>query len=468
VSITQADFTSFLDWLGQQSGNGVVVETVQQVIGGAVQPAVQGPALPPPPNGTNALHNASLELDTNADHAPDCWQFDGFGNNSFTWTRTTDAHTGTYAERVDVSNYSSGDNKLMVENDLGDCSPTVTPGRQYQLTTWYKSSVPVSFVVFRRDSQWAFGYWVASPTFPATSSWAQASWVTPVIPSGTNGLAFGLTLDSNGSLTVDDAGFDDSAATGGADTTPPTVTLTAPANGTTVAGVVHITASASDNVAIDHLEFLVDGSVVGTQVWAPAAYDWNSRTVTNGNHTIRARAVDTAGNATTTPAITVFVGNQFANLLQNPSLEAATGSTPTCWLLGGYGTNTFTWTRTSDAHTGSFAENLSVTSLTTGDRKLVNAQDSGACAPAIIAGHTYTATAWYKSTVQPYFFLYYRNSAGSWVYWIQSTKLAIASSWTQGSFTTPVVPAGATNISIGMGVDRVGSLTMDDFGLVDN
>ena len=58
------------------------------------------------------------------------------------------------------------------------------------------------------------------------------------------------------------------------------------------------------------------------------------------------------------------------------------------------------------------------------------------------------------------------DSFGGWVYWTQSTNLAIASSWTQGSFTTPVVPAGATHISVGMGLDRVGSLTMDDFGLV--
>ena len=168
-------------------------------------------------------------------------------------------------------------------------------------------------------------------------------------------------------------------------------------------------------------------------------------------------------NQTTTASTSVRVAN--SNLLQNPYLEAATGSTPTCWLLGGYGTNTFTWTRSPDAHTGSFSENLSVTSLTSGDRKFVNAQDSGTCSPAISVGHTYTVTAWYKSTVQAFIFVYYRNSAGGWVYWTQSAKLAIAGSWTQAIFTTPVVHAGATNISIGMGVDAVGSLTMDDFGL---
>lgn len=74
-------------------------------------------------------------------------------------------------------------------------------------------------------------------------------------------------------------------------------------------------------------------------------------------------------------------------------------------------------------------------------------------------------TAWYKSNNQPYIFVYYRNSSGSWVYWAQSPKLAVSSAWTQASFTTPAVPAGATNISVGIGIAGAGSLTMDDFGL---
>ena len=63
------------------------------------------------------------------------------------------------------------------------------------------------------------------------------------------------------------------------------------------------------------------------------------------------------------------------NLLQNPSLETATdGSVPDCWQLGGYGANRFTWTRTLDAHSGSYAEELRVRRLSSGDRKLVSEQ----------------------------------------------------------------------------------------------
>ena len=464
VSISQADFTSLLDWLQGQSTNGVVVQTFAQVVGGTVQSAVAGPAAPSPATGTNGLRNASLELDTNAAAAPDCWQYDGYGQNSFTWTRTTAAHSGTYAEQVNVSNYTSGDDKLMVLEDLGACSPSVTPGHQYVISSWYNSSVPVYFTVFTRDTQYEFLYWQTSSSFPASSGWTQATWLTPPIPSNITALSFGLTLGGNGSLTVDDLSIVDSVGMT-TDTTPPSVSLSAPSSGTTLSGQVQLSANASDNVALDHVDFLVDGTTVGSAVDSSITYNWNSRTVANGNHTFAARAVDTSGNTTTSSSVTAYVNNQSNNLLQNPSLEQVSGSTPTCWLLSGYGTNTYTWTYTTDAHTGSHAENLSISAWTSGDRKLVNTQDAGTCAPTISAGHTYTVTAWYKSNTQPYIFVYYRNSAGSWVYWTQSAKLAVASSWTQASFTTPAVPAGATNISVGMGESGVGSVTMDDFGL---
>jgi peptidoglycan/xylan/chitin deacetylase (PgdA/CDA1 family) len=463
-SITTADFRTFLDWLQGEAVNGVIVQTVQQVIGGPVRPAVQGPPLPAAPNGTNGVRNASLELDADA---ANCWVFGNSGQSTSTWTRTTDAHTGTYAERVDVSDYSRGDVTLMVQQDLGSCTPSAVPGHQYRLTAWYKSSMPVVFTAVSRDDQWAFSDWATSSRFPASAVWRQASWVTPLIPADVNGLSFGLTADRNGALTIDDIGMDDAASTGPPDTTPPAVALTSPTGGASVSGVVQISATATDNVAVDHVDFLVDGSVVGSEVSAPTTFSWNSQSVANGSHLFAARAVDTAGNVSVSTSVTAVTTNQVADLLQNPSLETAVGSTPSCWQLGGYGTNTYTWTRTTDAHSGSFAERVSISSYTSGDRKMVSSQDSGTCAPAVTAGRTYTTTAWYKSTVQPYIFVYYRNGAGTWVYWSQSPKLAVASSWTQATWTTPAVPSDATNISVGMGISGVGSITMDDLGWLD-
>jgi peptidoglycan/xylan/chitin deacetylase (PgdA/CDA1 family) len=467
--ITQSDFTSLLDWLQTQSG--VVVKRVQDVIGGSMQPAVAGPGFPAAPNGFNVLHNTSLEYNSGGG-APDCFVFDGFGNNDAVWSQTTDAHSGTYAERVDVSNYSDGDAKLVMRQDLGQCTPSVTPGHSYVASVWYKSSTPVYFTAFSRDQRGAFSFWTGSNTFPASSTWAHAVWTTGTVPNGVTGLSFGLTIASAGFLTVDDFGFQDASPTGSADATPPTVSIVSPTSGSSVAGTVPVTANASDNVAVDHVDFFVDGLLVGSTDNGLYVYNWATNNVANGSHTLAARAVDTSGNATTTTAMPIVVANSGVNLLQNPSLENASGSTPTCWLLGGYGTNTFAWTRTSDAHTGSWAENLNVSAWTNGDRKLVSAEDSGTCAPAARPGHSYTVSAWYKVpsgvTAKPLFFAYYRNSSGSWVYWAQSATFASNSSWTQVSWTTSAVPSGATNLSVGMGLNNTGSVTLDDLSLTDN
>jgi peptidoglycan/xylan/chitin deacetylase (PgdA/CDA1 family) len=206
-AISPATFTAFLDWLQPRAANGTTVKTVQQVIGGTVQPPVAGPSIPPAVGATNGLTNPSLEQDANADGIPDCFNTDSWGTQTRTWTRTTDAHTGTFAERVDVSNYVSGANKLNVFQDLGYCAPTVTSGRRYTLTTWYKSTAPVDFVVEKRDSNWLYTFWAESPVFPASPTWTLATWTTPVVPNGINGLTFGLSLAANGSMTVDDVGI---------------------------------------------------------------------------------------------------------------------------------------------------------------------------------------------------------------------------------------------------------------------
>ncbi|WP_164021526.1 PHB depolymerase family esterase [Pyxidicoccus trucidator] len=93
------------------------------------------------------------------------------------------------------------------------------------------------------------------------------------------------------------------------DTTPPTVNVTAPANGSTVTGTVTLTASASDAGGVSRVEFLVDGSPVGSDSAAPYEFAWNSASVSNGSHTLGARAYDAAGNQATDSDTSVTVSN---------------------------------------------------------------------------------------------------------------------------------------------------------------
>lgn len=87
----------------------------------------------------------------------------------------------------------------------------------------------------------------------------------------------------------------------------PTATITAPVNGTTVSGTVAIAANASDDIGLDHVEFLLDGALLGSDATAPYTYSWNSTTASNGAHTLQARAIDLAGNSGSSAAVNVTV-----------------------------------------------------------------------------------------------------------------------------------------------------------------
>ncbi|HEX8820625.1 MAG TPA: PHB depolymerase family esterase [Archangium sp.] len=91
------------------------------------------------------------------------------------------------------------------------------------------------------------------------------------------------------------------------DTAAPTVSLSAPANGSTVSGTVKVSASATDNVAVAKVEFSIDNTLVGTDSASPFEYTWNTAASTNGTHSVVAKAHDTAGNTATSSTFSVTV-----------------------------------------------------------------------------------------------------------------------------------------------------------------
>lgn len=94
------------------------------------------------------------------------------------------------------------------------------------------------------------------------------------------------------------------------DTVPPAVSISSPAAGTTVSGLVTISAAASDNVSVTGVQFKIDGNNAGPAITAaPYTISWNTATVGNGSHMLTAEARDAAGNVTVSAAVSVVVSN---------------------------------------------------------------------------------------------------------------------------------------------------------------
>ncbi|PYS31259.1 MAG: hypothetical protein DMG11_02015, partial [Acidobacteria bacterium] len=75
------------------------------------------------------------------------------------------------------------------------------------------------------------------------------------------------------------------------DTTPPTVSITSPANGATVSGTITATSTASDNVGVAGVQYKLDGVNLGAEDTAsPYSTSWNTTSASNGSHTLTAVA----------------------------------------------------------------------------------------------------------------------------------------------------------------------------------
>jgi hypothetical protein len=112
-----------------------------------------------------------------------------------------------------------------------------------------------------------------------------------------------------------------------ADTTPPTVSVTAPADGATVSGLVTLTATASDNVGVAGVQFLVNGGPVGAEdTGSPYSLSALTTAANNGTYLVTARARDTAGNTTTSVPVTIIVDNTAPTVSLTAPADGATVS----------------------------------------------------------------------------------------------------------------------------------------------
>jgi hypothetical protein len=94
-----------------------------------------------------------------------------------------------------------------------------------------------------------------------------------------------------------------------ADTTPPTVAITAPANGAVLSGTnVPVSATANDNVGVASVQFRLDGFNFGAaRTTTPYSFNWDTTLSANGPHQLTAVARDLASNQSTSAVVNVTV-----------------------------------------------------------------------------------------------------------------------------------------------------------------
>jgi hypothetical protein len=149
-----------------------------------------------------------------------------------------------------------------------------------------------------------------------------------------------IDLDNDGDLDIVSIALDgpqmlhlfrNDALGGGAppaDTTAPTVSMTAPASGSTVTGTVTVAANASDANGVVGVQFRLDGANLGAEdLTSPYSVAWSTTSASPGSHTLTAVARDAAGNSRTATGITVTVQAPSDTTPPSVALTAPSGGT---------------------------------------------------------------------------------------------------------------------------------------------
>lgn len=114
---------------------------------------------------------------------------------------------------------------------------------------------------------------------------------------------------------------------------PPSVSVTTPANGATISGSVAFSANASDDNGVTKVGFYFDNGLLTEVASAPYSTTLATTSYGNGAHTLRARAYDGAGQ-TTDSSITVTINNASSDTTNPTVTITAPADNPHDWSSG--------------------------------------------------------------------------------------------------------------------------------------
>ena len=271
-------------------------------------------------------------------HTEDIRAVDGSGNAD-----PTPAHV---AYTITPPPSSAPSNDFGPGQLLGGSSGSVTGSNVG--ATWYYEELPVEGNAGGRG---VWFNWTASADGPATFTTSGTGWDTLLavyelttpstlpqiagnddvsVADQTSRVTFDAVAGTTYYIVVN--GFDDgsdgamgsftlswSSAGSTVDTAPPSVTLTAPAEGAWVGPSVQLSATAADDVGLARVEFLAGSTLIATDTEPPYTATWNPTGFTQGTSVpITAHAVDTSGKSadsthnvfvdTTPPDTTITAG----------------------------------------------------------------------------------------------------------------------------------------------------------------
>ncbi len=89
----------------------------------------------------------------------------------------------------------------------------------------------------------------------------------------------------------------------------PSISLTSPADGSTVAGSISIAFNSPNNVAITSVTVTLDGNTIFTGKNSPATFNLDTRSIANGSHVLKATATDINNSKAESPSVTIKVSN---------------------------------------------------------------------------------------------------------------------------------------------------------------
>jgi len=417
---------------------------------------------------TNLIVNGSFE--SQANNAPTAWTTNSWGTNTASFAYEPTGQDGAKSATVNVSNYKSGDAKWVPQ------TVTVAPSTTYTFTDWYRGNVKSSIDAAITTTAGKTTYkWLGD--LSVSASWKQAKY-TFKTPANASKVTFYHYIEANGSLTTDSY----TLVAGNGSTTPtpppippapvptaPAVSMTGPAANSTLSGTQTLTASASDGVAVTSVHFQLDGVNLGAaDTTAPYSTAWNTVTVVDGVHKLRAIATNNSSLKTTSSEISVTVKNTVdpptpptptptpTNLIANPSVETASGTAPAAWHGDGWGTNSHQFSYEPTGMDGSKSVKTTMTSHTDGDAKWYF--DDIAVTP----GKMYNYSNWYKSNVETELDAMVTMTDGTVQYYYLAAIPASPANWRaiSAQFTAP---ANAAKVTIFQVLDKVGYVQSDSF-----